>query len=154
MDNLIRSLDYALRLYNSAKYSNLYAIGFLYDGFIYVHVGKTLPRNSLYMDSGNIRLDLRKSTIDKWLRSPHTYRVCSEVELQGLIDDSINCHSYGECLERLLTEKVGQIWYKDYVPFYKGCDIEHLNYRISVKYGHKATIARQKSLQRIARGEI
>ena len=151
---IIRSLSYGLRLYNSAKCSNLYAIGFLKNGTVYVHIGKTLPRNSLYMDRGDIRLDLRKSTIDKWLRSPHTYAVCSEAELQALIDKTICCNSYGECLERLLTEKVGQKWVKDCIPFYEGCDIEHNGYRISVKFGRKATVARQKSLQRIARGEI
>jgi hypothetical protein len=152
----IYSLDYGLRLYNKARKNNLYVIGFEYNGMIYAHFTTRLPRASLYMDTYNgfIRLDLRVSTRDVWLRSKHTYKACTVNELLTLHDETIHCHSFGEMFERYCTEKVGQTWEKDNVAFYNGCDIEHDGYKVSVKFARNATVARKVALNKIARGEI
>ena len=69
----------------------------------------------------------------------------------SLFDSLVKSSRYnrGEIFEKLITEKAGQSWEKDHVPFNEGADIEINGIGYQIKF-EKASFATEKTLQRLA----
>lgn len=72
--------------------------------------------------------------------------LCSEAYLKELVANSI--YNEGEIFEKLVTEKYGQVWTKDHVPFTDDGDLTVDGTVWQIKY-NKATFASEKQLAKL-----
>ena len=143
---MITSLNVAIAKYNGNRKNDMYIIGFLYHDNIYMWKTKKLIKKSLFMDRGDLRMNFTETIKKKVLKSKNCIYFCTIDELVTFIDRTKKCCCLGEAFERAITEYYGQKWFKDWIPYYKGCDLYVNDIGISIKFAHRCTVARQKSL--------
>lgn len=74
--------------------------------------------------------------------------ICSKMYFDTLVANSK--YNRGEIFEKLVTEKAGQVWSKDNVPFTDAGDIEIDGIAYQIKY-EKATFVNEKGLENLAK---
>ena len=72
--------------------------------------------------------------------------LCSEDYFKNAVENSK--YNKGEIFEKMITEKSGQVWEKDNIPFYKGADLTTNNIAYSIKF-EKATICTENILNKL-----
>lgn len=139
--------------YESRAYAHTYIMGFIYKGVVYelvVHgltFGIKLDKASSKCGGGySIRFAPTEKEKEALVLSGAAKVVCSEEYFLELVKNSK--YNKGEIFEKLMTEKTGQVWEKDNVPFYEGADLETEGIAYSIKF-QKATICTESTLDRI-----
>ena len=147
MTNLLTRLE-------KVEYTHTYILGFTLGGSVYAYTGKLHTGIKLDTASrgGGYSLRFKPTAKDKkaMLFSGCCEMVCSEKYFNEVLE---SCkYNKGEVFEKLVTEKMGLVWYKDNIRLDKGADIETNGKAYSVKY-QNATIVNEKTLANIEGGE-
>lgn len=134
--------------YNDIAFTHNYIFGFSYKGNIYMSYanGVDLPY-LLKLDraSRGQGYALRFCpTADQKLRLlSNSEVICSTAYFEETVMDSK--YNRGELFEKMVTEKFGQVWVKDNVPFTKAGDLKVGRVSYQIKF-EKATFCNEKSL--------
>lgn len=141
-----------IKLYNKKSYTHNYIYGFIYKGLVYMTVtdASVMPY-VLKLDkaSRGAGMALRfKPSVDQklFLLSQGATVLCSKDFFEEAIAESK--YNRGEIFEKLVTEKFGQVWTKDNVPFTQDGDITVDGVAYQIKF-EKATFCNEKSLARL-----
>lgn len=138
--------------YNTLSYTHNYIFGFEYKGAIYAvaATNEVLPY-ILKLDkaSRGAGYALRFCpTIEQkvFLLAKGAEMICSSDYFKTVVADSK--YNAGEIFEKMVTEKCGQTWVKDNVPYTQGGDIEVDGIAYQIKF-QKATFTNEKSMARM-----
>lgn len=139
--------------YNALAYTHNYIFGFTYKHNVYMAVATSKVLASvLTLDSASrgagYSLRFKPNNEQKMLLLQHSEVLCSEAFLNDEVANSI--YNAGEIFEKMVTERCGQHWEKDHVPFTEAGDIEINGIAYQIKY-QKASFISEKSLARFER---
>ena len=148
MNNL--TLVSLMARYNSIAYTHDYICGFAYKHNIYMtmsyglNFGLVLSRASS-KNGGSMTVRFQPTSAEKQalIDSCQCELLCTEDYL--LQQKAELGYNKGEIFEKLVTEKFGQEWTKDNVPFDKGADLTTDEKSYSIKY-EKATMFMESTL--------
>ena len=138
--------------YNLKAFTHMYIWGFEYKGNIYMAITdkSMLPFVcKLDMASRGAGYALRFCPTAEqkiFLLSKGAEVICSSEYFKTEVASSI--YNNGEIFEKLVTEKFGQVWEKDNLPYTEGGDIEIDGVAYQIKF-QKATFTNEKSLARM-----
>lgn len=141
-----------IKLYNEKSFTHNYIYGFIYKGLVYMTVTDTsVMPYILKLDkaSRGAGMALRfKPSVDQklFLLSQGSTVLCSKEYFEQIIAESK--YNRGEIFEKLVTEKFGQVWTKDNVPFTQDGDLTVDGVAYQIKF-EKATFCNEKSLARL-----
>lgn len=134
--------------YNTIAYTDQYILGFTFKGVVYMtYANRRLTDSVTCLDkaSRGAGYSLRfKPTVEQkvYLLMGAT-PVCSVEYFNDMVVNSV--YNRGEIFEKIVTEKLGQVWTKDRIPFTEAGDIEHRGVAYQIKF-EKATFTNEKSL--------
>lgn len=137
--------------YESRAFTNNYIYGFIYKGAVYA-VTCTGLRFGIRLDHASrgagqsIRFKPSEKEKEAMILSGLAELICSEEYFKELVESSK--YNKGEIFEKIITERAGQEWQKDNVPFYEGADLTVDGVAYSIKF-QKATICTESTLDRI-----
>lgn len=138
--------------YESAAFTHNYIYGFTYKKLVYSYKGAglsfgiVLDRASSKNGGGySIRFRPTKTEKEALISSGQAELLGTEESFKEEIANSK--YNAGEIFEKWVTEKAGQEWKKDNVPFYKGADLT-TDRAYSIKF-QKATICTETTLNKI-----
>lgn len=139
--------------YEELAYTHNYIFGYEYKGNVYATTvtADVLPY-ILKLDKASrgagYALRFCPTTDQKlFLMAQNTTGViCSSEYFKTVVDNSI--YNKGEIFEKMVTEKFGQVWEKDNVPYTEAGDIEVNGVAYQIKF-QKATFTNEKSLARM-----
>ena len=147
--NLFESM---ITRYNELSFTHNYIYGFYYQNMVYmVHADATLMPYILKLDkaSRGAGYSLRfcpTNNIKVMLISKGAEILCSKDFFDTMVKDSK--YNKGEIFEKMVTEKYGQEWHKDNVPFTEDGDLTVYGTTYQIKF-EKATFTNEKALARI-----
>lgn len=135
--------------YSALAYAHNYIWGFTVKGNVYMAVtdSSVLPYIcTLDKASRGAGYALRFSpnATQKMVLLPQAELLCSEKFFNEMVAESK--YNKGEIFEKLVTEKFGQEWTKDHVPFTVAGDIELDGIAYQIKF-QKATFTNEKLLK-------
>lgn len=136
--------------YNAIAFTHNYIFGFIYKGTVYMvcTTSQLLPY-LLTLDTSSrgtgYSLRFKPTKEQKLFLLTHAKALCSERYFNALVAESK--YNRGEIFEKLVTERYGQRWVKDNVPFTEAGDIEINGVAYQIKF-EKATFTNEKSLAR------
>jgi len=135
--------------YNQASYTHSYIFGFNYKGNVYMAtVDASVLPVILTLDKASrgagYALRFKPNNAQKLVLLPYAELLCSVKFFNETYTDSK--YNRGEIFEKLVTEKFGQVWEKDNVPFTEDGDVTVDGIAYQIKY-EKATFCNEKSLQ-------
>ena len=135
--------------YTRRAFAHEYIYGYAYKGTIYAsytnadslaYVAK-LDRASR---GAGCSLRFKPDTMQKlFLLSCKTEAICSEEAFEEAAKASK--YNRGELFEKIMTERAGQVWTKDHIPFDKGADLIVNGIAYQIKF-EKATYTNEKIL--------
>lgn len=138
--------------YNALSFTHNYIFGFEYKGVVYATTvtAEVLPY-ILKLDKASrgagYALRFCPTAEQKiFLLSKGAEVICSSEYFKNEVASSI--YNNGEIFEKLVTEKFGQVWEKDNLPYTEGGDIEVNDVAYQIKF-QKATFTNEKSLARM-----
>lgn len=139
--------------YNALSFTHNYIFGYEYKGNVYATsvTAEVLPY-ILKLDkaSRGAGYALRFCpTVEQKLflmMQSTTGVICSSEYFKTEVANSI--YNNGEIFEKLVTEKFGQVWEKDNIPYTEAGDIEVNGVAYQIKF-QKATFTNEKSLARM-----
>ena len=139
--------------YESIAFTNTYVYGFIYKGAVYA-VTCTGLRFGIKLDCASskngggysIRFAPTEKEKEAMILSGLAELICSEEYFKELVASSK--YNKGEIFEKIITERAGQEWQKDNIPFYAGADLTVSGVAYSIKF-QKATICTEATLDRI-----
>ena len=134
--------------YNAVAYTHNYIWGFVYKKTVYMATttAEIMPyicKLDRASRGAGYALRFCPNAEQKIALLPYAQPLCSEAYMEDLKAESK--YNYGELFEKLVTEKFGQVWTKDNVPFTKAGDIEVDGVAYQIKY-QKATFCNEKSI--------
>lgn len=139
--------------YNTLAYTHNYIFGFEYKKNIYMAVAtsEVLPA-VLTLDKASrgagYALRFKPTTAQKLMLLQKSEVLCSASFFDSMVADSK--YNAGEIFEKMVTEKCGQRWEKDNVPFTEAGDIKVGKVSYQIKF-QKASFISEKSLARFER---
>lgn len=134
--------------YNAVAYTHNYIWGFVYKKTVYMATttAEIMPyicKLDKASRGAGYALRFCPNAEQKIALLPYAQPLCSEAYMDELKAESK--YNYGELFEKLVTERFGQVWTKDNVPFTKAGDIEVDGVAYQIKY-QKATFCNEKSI--------
>lgn len=139
--------------YNEHAFTHEYIWGFYYKGNVYMTITNSSVMAlvcKLDKASRGAGYSLRfcPNTAQKLLllADHSTELVCSKAYFDETVANSK--YNKGEIFEKMVTEKFGQIWVKDNIPYTEAGDIEVYGTVYQIKF-EKATFTNEKSLARM-----
>ena len=142
-----------LAFYNRHAYAHLYIMGFRWGGLIYYVIVKAQTLDHLTkLDKASrgagMALRFKPTKAQKTLMlSLGAEILCSEKFFDELCE--MSKYNKGEIFEMLITEKFGQTWEKDNIPFTKAGDIEIDGVAYQIKF-EKATFINEAQMMRLS----
>lgn len=134
--------------YNAVAYTHQYIWGFEYKGNIYMAItDKSMMPFICTLDKASrgagYALRFCPNAQQKLALLPQAQLLCSS----RFFTETVSASKYnkGEIFEKMVTEKFGQAWEKDNVPFTKGGDITVDGIAYQIKF-QKATFCNEKSI--------
>ena len=138
-----------ISIYNKHSFTHEYIWVFTKNGLVYMAV-----TDSSYVPAvcvldkasrgAGYSIRFKPNRAQKNLLLSHGAQVlCSEEFFNDMVENSR--YNKGEIFEKLITEKCGQTWFKDNVPFTKGGDLTVNGIAYQIKF-EKATFCNEKSL--------
>lgn len=152
LDNIVIYHDQINR-YNALAYTHNYIFGFVYKKNLYkaTVTAEMLPF-VLTLDKASrgagYSLRFCPTAEQKELLLTHAELICSADYFKSYAAE--NKYNLGENFEKLVTEKAGQCWEKDNVPFTEAGDVTINGIDYQIKY-EKATFCNEKSLLNLER---
>ena len=143
---------FMIEKYNRNAYTNNYIYGFSMYGNIYyyiltgLHFIKLDKQSSKNGGGYSLRYKPTKKEKEDLIKSGICKILCSEDYFKNVVENSK--YNKGEIFEKMITEKSGQVWEKDNIPFYKGADLTTNNIAYSIKF-EKATICTENTLNKL-----
>ena len=147
--------------YNKVAYTDKYILGWTLKHVVYFTIcGRELVDWVTCLDKGSrgagYALRFKPNTDQKYMLMANGAEVlCSEKRFDEMLEETyVNekgkevHYNRGEVFERLITEKAGQKWTKDNVPFTMAGDIEWNGVAYQIKF-EKATFTNEKSLMNL-----
>lgn len=147
--------------YNKVAYTDKYILGWTLKHVIYFTIcDRELVDWVTCLDKASrgagYALRFKPNTDQKYMLMANGAEVlCSEKMFDEYLEETyINekgkevHYNRGEVFERLITEKAGQVWTKDNVPFTMAGDIEWNGVAYQIKF-EKATFTNEKSLMNL-----
>lgn len=134
--------------YNDLAYTDEYILGFTYKGVVYMTFADRYTTDRFTcLDKASrgagYSLRFKPTVSQKIALLMGATPVCSVDFFDGIV---ASCkYNKGEVFEKLVTEKLGQEWEKDNVPFTKAGDIVYNGMHYQIKF-EKATFTNEKSL--------
>lgn len=150
MTNTALFLDMIDR-YNMHSFTHHYIFGFAYKGNVYMAFTEAdiLPA-ILMLDKASrnagYSLRFKPNNAIKVALLPNAELLCSVKFLENMVANTI--YNRGEIFEKLVTERYGQAWEKDHVPFNEAGDIEINGIAYQIKY-QKATFVSEAGLHNL-----
>ena len=138
--------------YNELSYTHEYIFGFTYQHNVYaVYTTADVLPYILMLDRASrgagYALRFRPTREQKnFLMSMGAELICSKEWFDRLVADSR--YNKGEIFEKIITEKAGQRWHKDSVPFTMDGDLTVDGIAYQIKY-ESATFTNEKILARL-----
>ena len=134
--------------YNQLAFTDKYIFGFFFADMVYMTFKEANEiDNILTIDKASrgqgMALRFKPNKWQKAILIQNAQPICSKVLFEGLVSDSK--YNRGEIFEKLVTEKYGQKWEKDNIPFTLAGDIEIDGIAYQIKF-EKATFCNEKSL--------
>lgn len=135
--------------YNEIAYTDRYILGWTLDHVVYMAIcdRNTVDRVTCLDKASRgagYALRFKPNKMQKMLlMTSGSECLCSEKFFMELVNDSK--YNRGEIFEKLVTEKFGQVWEKDSVPFTEAGDIEVNGIAYQIKF-EKATFTNEKLL--------
>jgi len=143
-----------LNRYNTLAYTHNYILGFTYAGNIYMAYADASELPALCtLDKASrgqgyaVRFSPNKGV--KVALMTKATLLCSVDYFSALVDSTI--YNKGEIFEKLVTEKLGQVWEKDNIPFTMAGDVtdkQGVSYQIKFE---KSTFTNEKILMKLER---
>jgi hypothetical protein len=138
--------------YNDKAYTHEYIWGFVYKHNVYMaHTDNTAMPYVCKLDKASrgagYALRFCPNTDQKLYLMPKAEVICSEEYFNDMVENSK--YNNGEIFEKIVTERYGQTWEKDNVPFTKDGDITVDGVAYQIKF-QKATFCNEKSLANLA----
>lgn len=143
-----------IKFYNDTAFTHNYIFGYTYKKTVYMTVATSEVLNeiiSLDRAGHNTGLSIRfkPNTNQKlMLMSINSEPICSEEYFESLFKESK--YNRGEIFEKIITEKYGQEWTKDNIPYTEDGDITINGIAYQIKY-QKATFLTEKSMMNMGR---
>lgn len=139
--------------YNAIAYTHNYIWGFELKGIIYMSItsSEVMPYVcKLDKASRGCGYTLRycPNIEQKLILMKNAEVLCSAKYFEEQVEDSK--YNRGEIFEKIVTEKYGQVWIKDNIPFTEAGDIEINGIAYQIKY-QKATFCNEKSIANLER---
>jgi len=135
--------------YNSVAFTDNYILGWETDHVVYMAVcDRELVDRVTCLDMASrgagyaLRFKPNKSQ-KMLLMTCGAVALCSEKYFNDMVAESR--YNRGEIFEKLVTEKFGQVWEKDNVPFTEAGDLEADGISYQIKF-ERATFTNEKSL--------
>ena len=135
--------------YNDVAFTDEYILGWTADHVVYMAVcGRELVDRVTCLDMASrgagyaLRFKPNKSQ-KMLLMTCGAVALCSEKYFNDMVAESR--YNRGEIFEKLVTEKFGQVWEKDNVPFTEAGDLEADGISYQIKF-ERATFTNEKSL--------
>lgn len=137
--------------YNRFSFTHNYIFGFEYKGTIYMaHATSQVLPFVLCLDSasrgGGYALRFKPNNAQKLILLTDAEAICSKEFFEAEVKASI--YNAGEIFEKMVTERFGQVWTKDNIPFTEAGDIEVNGVAYQIKF-QKATFINEKQLARL-----
>lgn len=135
--------------YNEIAYTDRYILGWTLDHVVYMAIcdRNTVDRVTCLDKASRgagYALRFKPNKMQKMLLMANGSEcLCSEKFFMELFNNSK--YNRGEIFEKLVTEKFGQVWEKDSVPFTEAGDIEVNGIAYQIKF-EKATFTNEKLL--------
>ena len=135
--------------YNKKAFTHHYILGFYKDGQVFmVKATSRTVSKVLKLDKasrgGGCSLRFRPNKKQKELLLKKACVLCSKDFFNEQVKNSK--YNKGEIFEKLITEKCGQEWKKDNIPFTKAGDLKVNGISYQIKF-EKATFITEKALQ-------
>lgn len=145
-------LAHMINQYNKIAYTHNYIWGFTLDHVVYMTTttSEIMPYVTCLDKSGRgegVSLRFKPDKEQKMLLMMGAEPLCSEAYLEELF--ATTKYNRGEVFERLVTEKFGQVWVKDRIPFTQAGDIEINGVAYQIKF-QKATFTNEKTLANLS----
>lgn len=146
-------LNTMIKFYNEHAYTHHYIIGFVYKHNVYtMHAESDILGSILMVDraSRNQGLNLRfkpTNAVKELLINLGAEMFCTEEEMKHELETFKG--NKGEWYEKHETEKVGQEWHKDSVPFWEDGDLTVDGIAYQIKF-EKATFISTKLMEKLA----
>jgi hypothetical protein len=137
--------------YNELSFTHNYIYGFAYKKMVYmVHADSSVMPFVLTLDEGSrgagFSLRFKPNNSQKLLLiSKGAQILCSQTAFENIVKDSK--YNRGEIFEKMITERYGQKWEKDNVPFTEDGDLTVDGIAYQIKF-EKATFTSEKQLAR------
>ena len=139
--------------YNDLAFTHNYIWGFTYKKTVYMaftdaEIMPYICKVDRASRGAGMALRFCPKESQKLLLMPFAQPICSEAYMEDLKAE--NGYNYGEIFEKVVTERFGQVWVKDNIPFTKDGDIWIEGKPYQIKY-QKATFCNEKSLANLSK---
>lgn len=140
--------------YNRLAFTHHYMVAFNWEHMVIVaYISGSQLSNITTLDRASrgagksLRFKPTKAQKIYMLNKCETFTLCSVEDMANMAESSI--YNKGEIIEKLITEKFGQTWEKDNIPFTKDGDLTVNGIAYQIKY-EKATFINEKQMVRMA----
>ena len=137
--------------YNELSYTTHYILGFQFAGMIYMAYEEEKDLAVLMtLDSASrsqgYSLRFKPNKAQKAIMMKNAIALCSVELFEDMVAESK--YNKGEIYEKIVTERMGQVWEKDNVPFTQAGDIEIDGVAYQIKF-EKATFTNEKTMLKL-----
>lgn len=156
LQEMVKAITLAkmVNFYNSHAYTHNYMVAFNWKKMVIVafvdgsDLEKIVMLDKAGRGAGNsVRFKPNMAQKSWLLENCETFTLCSVADMVAIFD---SCkYNKGEVVEKLITEKYGQTWEKDNIPFTDDGDLTVDNIAYQIKY-EKATFINEKQMVRMA----
>ena len=135
--------------YRARAYAHRYIFGYAYKGTIYASYTDAsaltfVTKLDKASRGAGYALRFKPDTMQKlYLLAGKTEVICSAEKFDEIVKSSK--YNRGEIFEKIITERFGQQWTKDHIPFDKGADLTVNGVDYQIKF-EKATFTNEKIL--------
>lgn len=132
--------------YEKFQKAESYIIGFAHKGSVYMTTTDHLDPDMITLESASKG---QGQSLRFRPKTAHKAQMLVESVCLGTLDILLDSkYNKGEMFEKVVTERYGQEWHKDTVPFYKSGDININGVEIQIKF-EKAALVTSKTLEKL-----
>ncbi len=132
--------------YEKFNKAEKYIIGFSHKGNVYMEFIDNLNPDMITLESASKN---QGQSLRFRPKASHKAEMLISAICLGTLDILINDkYNKGEMFEKIITERYGQEWKKDTIPFYKQGDININGIEIQIKF-EKAALCTSKTLEKL-----
>lgn len=138
-----------IQFYKNTAFTHYYIFGYAYKKTVYMTITTSEVLSEIIsLDKAGhnegMAIKFKPNNAQKlMLMSINSEVICSEEYLESLFRESK--YNRGEIFEKIITEKFGQTWEKDNIPYTKDGDITVNGIAYQIKY-QKATFLTEKGM--------